>query len=119
MSARKKPELVAAELVEGSPPGIDPEPLVRLRAALYESERGGLVIAFRVEGTGHDSHMVIGPQLLKLLARGRGIKGDPVAVLKQGLGSLTARVPERELLDEQAVAKAVAEGERRAIDEAS
>lgn len=101
-SARDEAIDVASAVVE-STPADGPEPLARLRAALYETPEGGIVVAFRAEGMAADGHMVLKPALVKLIGRMSGVKGDPLALLRRGL------VPDASALEAAAVEAAEAE----------
>lgn len=78
-------DVVDAEVVQ------DPEPLLRLRAAVYETDKGGLVVALRAEGMEHDYHLVLKPAILKLLMKlAPGIPGgaNPLELLRQARDEL-------------------------------
>ncbi|MDA8313681.1 MAG: hypothetical protein M0010_00655 [Actinomycetota bacterium] len=80
-------EVAEAEIVEGPDSA---EPLLRLRASIYETDKGSLLLAFRVEGMQHDGYFVMAPTMVKLLAKLARVPGgkNPIDLLRQARAEL-------------------------------
>ncbi|MDA8316527.1 MAG: hypothetical protein M0010_15360 [Actinomycetota bacterium] len=79
-------EVVEAEVVDPGELVADtaPKPLMRLRASIYETDAGSLLLAFRVEGMDHDIHFVANRTMVKVLAKlARVPGGNPIDLLRQ------------------------------------